>query len=139
MINKKMTGKGLSKQTWNICPKIREMDVFLQKNLKAREIFIESGPELCYGYLDDNKPMNHYKKTPEGIEERLSILENNNDNCLTPIVIGSSKYKRTEMTLDDIMDAWIMAIRASKGRTNLQFIPENVQYDSTGLPMRIAF
>ena len=138
-INKKMTGKGLSKQSWNICPKIREMDQFLQKNHKAREVFFESGPELCYTILNENKPMEYYKKTREGMQERLSIL---NDYCKSspnPLDIGLKKYKRKDVSKDDIMDAWILAIRASRGKSNLHIIPNNIEYDSTGLPMRIAF
>ena len=33
-INRKMTGKGLSKQTWNITGKIREVDILLRRDSK---------------------------------------------------------------------------------------------------------
>jgi predicted RNase H-like nuclease len=138
-INKELTGKGLSKQSWNICPKIREMDKFLQKNYKAREVFIESGPELSYSILNNNKPMDYYKKTREGMRERLSILKSYSKSNFNPLDIGLKKYKRKDVSKDDIMDAWILAIRASGGKSNLHIIPENIEYDSTGLPMRIAF
>jgi predicted RNase H-like nuclease len=45
---------------------------------------------------------------------------------------------RKTVAKDDILDAWILAISASFGKINLRFLPENYQYDSTGLPMRIA-
>jgi len=138
-VNKKITGKGLSKQIWNICPKIREMDLFLQKNYKAREVFIESGPELCYSALNNHKPLNFYKKTKEGMNERLSIIKSNCKYKSSPLDIGLNKYKRKDLSKDDIMDAWILAIRASSGNSNLFIIPEYIEYDSTGLPMRIAF
>ena len=138
-INKTLTGKGLSKQSWNICPKIREMDQFLQKNKEAREVFIESGPELCYSILNDNKPMEYYKKTRQGMQERLFILKSYCKCKDNPLVIGLEKFKRKDVSKDDIMDAWILALRASAGKSNLQLIPESFEYDSTGLPMRIAF
>lgn len=47
VINKQMTGRGLSLQTWNIIPKIREVDILLSNDestrLKVREIY----PEIC--------------------------------------------------------------------------------------------
>jgi len=138
-LNKNLTGKGLSKQSWNICPKIREMDQFLQKNHEAREVFIESGPELCYSILNNNKSMKFYKKTREGMQERLSILKSYCTSNTFPLNVGLKKYKRKDVSKDDIMDAWILAIRASGGTSNLRIIPESIEYDSTGLPMRIAF
>lgn len=35
-INRKLTGKGLSKQTWNITCKIKDVDNLLRNNTKAR-------------------------------------------------------------------------------------------------------
>jgi len=46
-LNRERTGKGLSKQTWNITGKIKEVDYLLRKNADARGVFIESHPELC--------------------------------------------------------------------------------------------
>ena len=137
-INKKLTGKGLSKQSWNITSKIREIDLLLQENEKSRQVFIESGPELCYCALNSNKPMEFYKKTKDGIDERLRILKNFCKSNNTPLDIGLNNFKRKEVAVDDIMDAWILAISASRGKSNLLFIPENYEFDSTGLPMRIA-
>ena len=115
------------------------MDIFLQKNDEAREVFIESGPELCYSTLNNDKPMEHYKKTREGIKERLDILKSYCKTKLNPVDVGLNQFKRKEMSIDDIMDAWILAVRASNGKSNLHVIPEKFEYDSTGLPMRIAF
>ncbi|MFX1382971.1 MAG: DUF429 domain-containing protein, partial [Promethearchaeota archaeon] len=133
------TGKGLSKQSWNICSKIREVDILLQKDEKAREVFVEAGPELSYSYLNNDSPMKYYKKTREGIKERLAILNYHCKYKKSPLDVGLNQFKRKEMSVDDIMDAWILAIRASKGRSDLQIIPEKFERDSTGLPMRIAF
>lgn len=40
--------------------------------------------------------------------------------------------------MDDILDALVLALSASQGINNLSFIPKNYDYDSTGLPMRMA-
>jgi predicted RNase H-like nuclease len=137
-INKEMTGKGLSKQSWNISPKIRELDILLRENVNTLQVFVECGPELCYSALADGKPMKYYKKTEEGIKERLRILKSYCKHPETPIDVGMQKFKRKDVSKDDIMDAWILAIAASRGKTKLCFIPEKYENDSTGLPMRIA-
>ncbi len=138
-INKNLTEKGLSKQAWNICSKIREVDDLLQNDQTARDVFIESGPELSYCLLNNNQPLKHYKKTKEGFEERFSILKSNCLSMTTPLDSRLTNYKRKQLCIDDIMDAWILAIRASRGKSNLHVIPDNIEHDSTGLPMRIAF
>ena len=65
-LNRERTGKGLSKQTWNITGKINEVDDLLRKNADARGVFIESHPELCFTALSDGEPMHYYKKKEEG-------------------------------------------------------------------------
>ncbi len=137
-INIKLTGKGLSKQTWNITSKIREVDALLQKDKELSDIFIESGPELCFSALAKGKPMQYYKKTKDGLNERLNVLKLQCKNPETLLEKGLKLYKRSEVTSDDILDAWVLAVSASKGRANLRFLPKNFEHDSTGLPMRIA-
>jgi len=136
-VNREKTGKGLSKQTWNIMGKIREVDNLLQEDKKARYIFYESGPELCFMTLAD-KSLNHYKKTEEGLKNRLNLIMDycNCDNSFYESAL--KRFMRKTVAKDDILDAWILAISASFGKKNLRFLPENYQYDSTGLPMRIA-
>ena len=136
-VNREKTGKGLSKQTWNIMGKIREVDILLQEDKNARKVFYEAGPELCFMTLAD-KPFNHYKKTEKGLKNRLNLIM---DYCNCDSSFYESALKRFPRKLfakDDILDAWVLAISASFGKKNLQFLPENYQYDSTGLPMRIA-
>ncbi len=136
-INREKTGKGLSKQTWNIMGKIRELDILLQENKTSRNVFYEAGPELCFMTLAD-KSFNYYKKTEEGLKNRLNSIM---DYCNCDGSFYESALKRFQRKIvarDDILDAWVLAISASFGKKNLRFIPENYQYDSTGLPMRIA-
>jgi len=137
-INTKMTGKGLSKQTWNISGKIREVDILLRNDPKASKVFIESHPELCFAALSNNTPMKHYKKKEDGIKERLLVIGSfykNPKQILREAILQLSKEK---VLVDDILDAWILAISGSKGLSNLRFLPDNFEFDSKGLPMRMA-
>ena len=136
-VNREKTGKGLSKQTWNIMEKIRELDILLQEDKNARNVFYEAGPELCFMTLAD-KSFNHYKKTEDGLKNRLNLILDY-CNCDSSFYESALKrFTRKIVAKDDILDAWVLAISASFGKKNLRFLPENYKYDSTGLPMRIA-
>jgi len=138
-INREMTGKGLSKQTWNISGKIKEVDLLLKNDTKARQVFMESMPELCFFSFAKGTPMKYYKKTKEGIKERLKILKlfcRTIDNILEK---GLELYGQAGVSADDILDALVLAISATKGKGNLEIMPTNYEIDSFGLPMRIAF
>ena len=137
-INRKLTGKGLSKQTWNISGKIKEVDILLRNNSEARHVFIESHPELCFAALSNSIPMKHYKKKEEGIKERLLVIESfckNPKQILNEVIL---QFSKKEISVDDILDAWVLAISGSKGISNLRFLPDSFEYDSKGLPMRMA-
>ena len=49
-INKRMTGRKLTIQTWNIIPRIREVDILLKKLKSDRLIVRETHPEICSGH-----------------------------------------------------------------------------------------
>ena len=136
-INRSQTGKGLSKQTWNITDKIKDVDKLLRKNKKAQNTFIESHPEACFAALNEN-PLQYYKKTDEGIKERLLILKKYYKDIKSHVSKVIGLYNNREIEVDDILDAWILAVSASRGRSNLRFLPNDFEYDSMGLPMRIA-
>jgi len=136
-INRSKTGKGLSKQTWNITDKIKDVDKLLRKNKKAQNTFIESHPEACFAALNEN-PLQYYKKTDEGIKERLLILKKYYKDIKSHVSKVIGLYNNREIEVDDILDAWILAVSASRGRSNLRFLPNDFEYDSMGLPMRIA-
>lgn len=74
IIKKNNVARGLSKQSWGIVPKIREVDSFISSNMEANEIIKESHPELCFLCLA-GKPMEYSKKDKEGFEERLAVLK----------------------------------------------------------------
>jgi len=136
-INRSQTGKGLSKQTWNITDKIKEVDFLLRNMVKTQNVFIESHPEACFTALNGN-PLEYYKKTDNGIRERFSILKKYYKDIESHANHRIEKFNNREIAIDDILDAWILAVSASRGLLNLKFLPNNFEFDSMGLPMRIA-
>ena len=76
-LNRQWHGKGLSKQTFNLLPKISEVDTFAC--LRLSPVF-EVHPELAFAQMA-GAPMVHSKRKPEGFEERRNMcLEYNCPN-----------------------------------------------------------
>ena len=71
--NEVALGKRLSKQSWAIAPKIREVDSLLQARPEIRPRLRETHPEICFWGIAGN-PMRHPKKKREGFRERLEVL-----------------------------------------------------------------
>ncbi len=64
-------GTGLSRQSFNILPRIREVDRLLTPRLQQR--VFEAHPELAFARLAD-RPLRHSKKSAPGRAERLRLL-----------------------------------------------------------------
>ncbi|KMQ52280.1 hypothetical protein CHISP_0961 [Chitinispirillum alkaliphilum] len=136
-INKKYTGKGLSKQSWNIVPKIREADNFLQTAKAAREVLRESHPELCFKKLA-KRDLVHNKKTEAGHIERMDILSALYHDSHEIVEYAAESY-RGKLFLDDILDSMVLALTAFLENKNIRSVPENRETDEYGLKMEIVY
>ena len=113
-VNLEINGKKLSKQTWNIIPKIKQLEKFLVSNTYYLNKIRESHPEICFWALAGKRPMQNSKKTDYGITERLDIMKKIFPKA--EILFNHSKYKfkRSEVSKDDIVDAMALCLSASK-------------------------
>jgi len=136
--SRELTGKGLSKQSWNICAKIREVDSVLQKDTKARKILREAHPELCFFGLSRGAPMQHNKKTEDGFRERLALLQRHWPAAGGFVAAALASYPRARVARDDILDAAVCALTASM-QQHWRGVPATAEYDATGLAMQIMF
>ena len=138
-INEEVTGKRLTKQTWGIVPKIREMNDFLIATDSAKGKIIEIHPEICFWALA-GKPMEYSKKEIEGFNERKKLLQ---EICtFTDEIVQNalSKYRRKDVARDDILDALVASVTAKISfQRGLKSIPEIPEKDSQGLPMQIVY
>lgn len=137
-INEKMTGRRLSLQTWNIVPKIREVDTLLRNSKIARSCIRETHPEVCFWAMA-GRPMKHSKKTEEGFPERMRLLLSLYPQTNEVVRHVSSTYRRKEVARDDILDALSAAVTAAVGAQRLATIPEIPEVDSEGLPMEMVY
>ena len=135
--NRECTGRGITKQTFNIMPKIREVDSYLQK-LDKRKIIHEMHPEVCFWALNDQRPMQTKKREQDGFEERLAILNQFIPDAGVFIEQVMQQTLRKQVARDDIVDALVGVVTASHAN-QLQSIPEHPELDETGLPMEIVY
>lgn len=134
-INRAHGGKGISKQTWNITGKIREVDTLMRTTPRARELIRESHPEIAFAALL-GREMAHSKKTSNGIAARLELLQTLYSPASTLYQEALDQYRRRALTPDDILDALVLAITARL--PNLETLPSNPPHDAHGLPMEIV-
>ena len=137
-VNNEETGRGLSRQTWGILPKIREVDQLMQQSQLARDTFVEVHPELLFWALNGRQPMKHPKRRAEGRSERLNVLRRWFPAADEVYANTAYVYLRKHVALDDIIDAMVAAVAGVVGTGQLIDVPEPPETDSTGLPMRMA-
>ena len=161
--------RGLSIQSFNIVPKIREVDRLITPDLQQR--VHEAHPELAFAALA-GAPMKYNKKTREGREERTTVLQQWLDPIPLPtgerIKVRGIKEKflspqtltlalslkgrgkkhatirqqllRSQVAPDDILDACALAWTALCISTNkAKHVPDHLQTDRKGLRMEIWF
>jgi predicted RNase H-like nuclease len=138
-LNRQATGRGLSKQAWNIVPKIREIDTLLRRNSALRGVLRECHPELCFWALNSEQGMQYSKKTREGQQERLRVLEHYFPQCHGFLEQSCAGFPRRQVLRDDIIDAMVCAVTARHGYGDYRTVPANPPRDGQGLPMEIVY
>ncbi len=129
------TGRNLSRQTWGILPKIREVDEFL-RGVETPSLPREMHPEVCFRALSLQQGPDASKKTKEGFRARLAILANHFPGTNELVSQALDKYLRKEVARDDVLDALVGAVT---GRYRLCSLPVPAEFDAMGLPMEIVY
>ena len=138
-VNKEHVGRGLSKQTWGIIPKIKEVDELLRNESIAKGIFFESHPEVAFWALNGKKTLMHNKKSDDGINERLRILSKYDTRIYEIYESSLKKYSRKDVTKDDVVDAICMAITGLMVESeNYITVPDVLEEDGEGIEMKIV-
>lgn len=138
-LNRKLTGRGISMQSWNITPKIREVDQFLRHNAPARGKIREVHPELLFWALNGRRAMGQRKSRLDGYHERLAVLKRRFEPSETITEQVLARYRRSEVARDDILDALAAAVTGYLSRGQLSTIPADVPKDAYGLPMEMVY
>lgn len=138
-INQRLMGVGLSIQTWNIFPKINEVDKWLRHKKPANQQMRESHPELCFWALAGGGPMAHAKKSPQGFCERYSILEKICPHTEAMVDLALHRFRRKDLARDDILDAIVLAVSAGYSAKSIKTVPLDPPSDKMGLSMEIVY
>lgn len=139
-INFAKTGKKLSKQSWNITPKIKQVDELLQADKRRGERVRESHPELLFKKLTRGGALLEKKKTKEGLAQRLQLLTNADLRMGELFKEMRASVKKGQAKDDDLLDALVLAYTAYLSITKLlRTLPIPPETDRTGLPMAIHF
>jgi predicted RNase H-like nuclease len=99
-------GKRLSKQLFNILAKIAEVDSVMTSRLQDK--VFEVHPEVSFWAMAGG-PMAHYKRTPQGRDERIELLRQE-----FPDVDQQVAARPRGCAVDDVLDAYATAWTARR-------------------------
>ena len=131
-LSEQACGRMLSKQSFAILPKIREVDALMTTALQDR--VVEVHPEVSFWALNGCRTLKFWKRKAEGAKERLRILApaflDNIAELATPKGSG----------LDDLYDACAAAWTAGRiASGTAERLPADPDMDRTGLRMEIVY
>ena len=133
----KENGRGLSRQSWGIVPKIREVDAALSPNMQST--IAEGHPEVAFTRLGGDRPCRHPKRTREGEAERKAILIaaglRDIDDALNDLR-RRHPWKK-EFGNDDFYDACALSLTAEHRFTGTAWRLGGDARDTRGLLMEI--
>ena len=122
-------GKGLSIQTWNLVPQIREVRSIIKP--EDSDIFFECHPESSFVELVGETLTS--KKTPEGVKQRLDAIRN-----FVPTIDIVVEELPKKCKIDDALDAFAAAWSAKRFSQGEAIILGGNEYDEQGYPLRIV-
>jgi predicted RNase H-like nuclease len=128
----KSLGIGLTRQTFHLFPKMREVDALMRSTPALQAIVREAHPELAFARMNGGKPVLSKKRKPEGFAERLALLARHGFEWTPQTISGAAR--------DDVLDAIAVCRTATliaKG-TATRLGPAHAR-DQHGLPMNIWF
>ena len=123
-IARSTTGRGISKQTFNITAKVAELDWLIQSGTNCE--IVEVHPECSFRTLNSGEPLPP-KKTGSGQELRRGLLAAHFD--LPPTPRGAAS--------DDLLDAYAVLWSTMRFRSDVHRQFGDGQLDERGIPMRI--
>lgn len=145
--NQECRDESLSSQAWGLIPRIQEVDRLLRDDDRAREVILESHPEVCFAALhpDGTLPSKHDET---GAEKRLAVLEAVDDSLpdeyedlVSTHITERAAWKRRigNSNRDDLLDAMVLALTAKLGADRFDTLPNNPPTDAKSLLMQIVY
>lgn len=137
--SREIVSKGLSKQAWNILPKVRAIDELLRASPQLGSRVNECHPEVALWGIT-RRVIESKKATNKGHAERIEILEEVLHDPRAMFDHSREMFKRTDVKDDDIVDAMICAATASGLETQCLYdLIEGDPRDEYGLEMNMVY
>lgn len=126
---------GISKQSFHLLPKIREVDSCMTA---SRQQWVrETHPELAFANLK-GVPMTFPKRTADGQRERLQTLQVAIPDVQKIYRSALEQFRRSQVARDDILDALVLAVVAQGMADGVsRRLPRRPVRDARGLLMEI--
>jgi predicted RNase H-like nuclease len=137
-VNERKTDASLSKQAFAISDQIAAVDDLLRNVPEARATFRESHPEVCFRAFA-GEPLQHSKTTAGGYAERMRTLASHDTDAPPVVQAVAESAGGTDVTVDDVLDAVVLAYTAQPGDGPLRSLPPEPPTDQKGLPMEIVY
>ena len=133
-----LNGAGMSKEAFNIAPKIREIDEAIAVADQKR--VFEAHPELAFSALS-GVPMRHNKKTAAGRRDRVRLLRRRFGSAFQDPVRLRLEHGAANVAFDDVVDAYVLALVADRiHRGSAVRLPAaKPPHDRRGLRMEIWY
>jgi predicted RNase H-like nuclease len=138
-INEQVTGKRIFRATWNLIPRMRQMDDLLQSEPQARMVIREAHPEVLFWGLNQGRPMAFAKKEAAGEAERLEVLQRVYSRARFHFLEIKETLPKGSASPDDLVDALAVAVTGLVGGRELKTFPETPVRDAYGLPMEMVY
>ena len=130
-INRDVLARGLTKQTFMLFPKLREVDQTVR--MLGQDRIREGHPEVSFAVLS-GAPVLSKKRTPVGAADRVAILARHGLEA-GPLLAAKPKAM---CATDDVLDAAALLLSAQRfARRHRITIPPTPQRDSAGLEMSV--
>lgn len=137
-ITRSIDGKGVAAQAWGIYPRIREVDLVLRADPRARRFTYEVHPELSFMVWNDQSPLAESKKTYDGMRLRGDLIEAVYGREARAAVRHDQPKKL--VADDDIHDAFAALWTAERIYSGLaEMIPNPPSIDLEGLEMAMWY
>ena len=126
--NREITGKGISIQSWNLVPQIRQVRKVVHPS--DTDQFVECHPESSFAAMTDSSLLS--KKTDQGAIQRIDLLQEFVPDLESVLYSLPRKCK-----MDDALDAFAAAWTAKRYVRGKSVIIGGRDYDKHGYPLRV--
>lgn len=125
-------GLGLTRQTFHLFPKLREVDALLRGVPRVRKIVREAHPELAFTRMNGGRPLLSKKRRPDGFADRLQLLAEHGFEWNAATLPGAAR--------DDVLDAMAVCRTATLIALGVATrLGPARRRDRYGLPMNIWY